>query len=266
MESYFRSKAALFTPERCRLAVVNTDDDWGRRLLRELEVPAVTYGSSDIDGLELGPRRSRFRWRGVDVEVPFGGRHNVANALAAATVAAELGLAPAAIADGLRTAPPVPGRWEIVDGGQPFTVVVDYAHTPDGLTQVLSAARGVVGEHRVLVVFGCGGDRDRTKRPLMASVATTLADVAVLTSDNPRHEDPLDIIREAAAGAAPGGDLVVEADRQAAIALALGRARPGDLVVIAGKGHEIGQVVGEVVLPFDDREVARTLLEAVPGW
>ena len=266
MESYFRSKAALFVPDRCRLAVVNTDDGWGRRLLRELEVPAVTYGLGDVDALELGPRRSRFQWRGVDVEVPFGGRHNVANALAAATVAAELGLAPAAIADGLRAAPPVPGRWEVVDGGQPFTVVVDYAHTPDGLTQVLSAARGVVGDHRVLVVFGCGGDRDRTKRPLMASVATTLADVAVLTSDNPRHEDPLEIIREAAAGAAPGGDLVVEVDRHEAIALALDRARPGDLVVIAGKGHETGQVVGEETLPFDDREVARALLEAVRGW
>jgi UDP-N-acetylmuramoyl-L-alanyl-D-glutamate--2,6-diaminopimelate ligase len=266
MESYFRAKAALFTPQRCRLAVVNNDDSWGRRLLGEIDVPAVTFSSAEIEDLALGPRRSRFRWRGVDVELPFGGRHNVANALAAATVTAELGLAPATIADGLRAAPPVPGRWEIVDGGQPFTVVVDYAHTPDGLTQVLTAARGVVGDHRVLVVFGCGGDRDRTKRPLMTSAATTLADLTVLTSDNPRGEDPLAIIREAAAGAAPGRDLLVEADRQAAIALALDRARPGDLVVIAGKGHETGQVVGQETLPFDDREVARGLLEASARW
>jgi UDP-N-acetylmuramoyl-L-alanyl-D-glutamate--2,6-diaminopimelate ligase len=266
MESYFQSKAALFTPQRCRLAVVNTDDAWGRRLIGELDVPVVTYAATDAVDLELGPRTSHFRWRGVRVRLPLGGRHNVANALAAATVAAEFGVEPAVIAEGLSSAPPVPGRWEIVDAGQPFTVVVDYAHTPDGLSQVLTAANGVVGDHRVLVVFGCGGDRDRAKRPLMASVATALADVAVLTSDNPRSEDPLAIIRETQAGAVAGAELLVEADREAAIALALDRARPGDLVLIAGKGHETGQVIGDETITFDDRDVARRLLGASTRW
>ena len=266
MESYFRAKAALFSAERCRLAVVNADDPWGRRLLDGLDIAAVTYTAADADALVVRPTRSTFRWRGVEVDLPFGGRHNVANALAAATVTATMGVTPDVIASGLATAPPVPGRWEVVDADQPFTVIVDYAHTPDGLTQVLRAARGVVGDGRVLVVFGCGGDRDRSKRPLMGAVASTLADLAVLTSDNPRSEDPMAIIREARAGAAPGRTLLVEPDREAAIALALGRAAPGDLVVIAGKGHETGQLVGDDVLPFDDREVAHRLLGGHPRW
>ena len=139
-------------------------------------------------------------------------------------------------------------------------MLVDYAHTPDGLAQVLTAARGAADGHHVLVVFGCGGDRDRAKRPRMAATAAGLADLVVLTSDNPRSEDPLAIIREAAAGAPPGAPLVVEPDRREAIALAVRRAQPGDIVVIAGKGHETGQVVGGTVLPFDDRAVAREVL------
>ena len=267
MEAYFAAKASLFAAGRSRLAVVNGDDAWGRRLLGQLEVPAVTYTLADAEDLRLAPRHSAFRWRGAAVELPIGGRHNVANALAAATTAAALGAAPEAIAEGLATAAPVRGRWEPVEAGQPFTVVVDYAHTPDGLEQVLTAARDAAGGHRVLVVFGCGGDRDRAKRPRMAAVATSLADVAFLTTDNPRSEDPLVIIEEAAAGAAPGASLVVEPDRRAAIALAVGRAAPGDIVVVAGKGHETGQIVGDRVLPFDDRDVARdALLKAAAGW
>jgi UDP-N-acetylmuramoyl-L-alanyl-D-glutamate--2,6-diaminopimelate ligase len=267
MGAYFGAKAALFAPGRCRLAIVNTDDPWARRLLAQLEVPAEAYGLADAEDLRLSPRHSAFRWRGTRVELPMGGRHNVANALAAATAAAALGLAPEAIAQGLAGAEPVPGRWEAVDAGQPFTVVVDYAHTPDGLEQVLTAARGAAGGHRVLVVFGCGGDRDRAKRPRMAARAAALADVAVLTSDNPRSEDPLAIIREAAAGAPAAAPLVVEPDRRAAIALAVGQAAPGDIVVVAGKGHETGQVVGDRVLPFDDRAVVREALEKeAAGW
>ncbi|HVM65524.1 MAG TPA: UDP-N-acetylmuramoyl-L-alanyl-D-glutamate--2,6-diaminopimelate ligase [Acidimicrobiales bacterium] len=267
MEAYFRAKASLFVPGRCRVAVVNADDPWGRRLRDRLAVPAVPYRLADAEDLDVGARRSTFRWRGAAVELPLGGRHNVANALAAATAAASLGVEPAAIAAGLASAAPVPGRWEAVDAGQPFTVIVDYAHTPDGLTQVLRAARGAAGGHRVTVVFGCGGDRDRAKRPQMAAVAATLADVAVLTSDNPRSEDPLAIIREAAGGAPEGAALVIEPDRRQAIAFAVAQAAPGDIVVVAGKGHETGQVVGDRVLPFDDREVARdALLEAAARW
>jgi UDP-N-acetylmuramoyl-L-alanyl-D-glutamate--2,6-diaminopimelate ligase len=266
MESYYQAKAALFSPRRCRLAVINADDPWGRRLRAEVEVPVVSYALAEAEGLELHARHSRFRWRGEDVELPLGGRHNVANALAAATVAEALGIAPSCVAAGLGAAPPVPGRWEIVEGDQPFTVVVDYAHTPDGLTQVLEAARGVVGEGRVVVVFGCGGDRDRAKRPHMAAAATTAADLTVLTSDNPRHEDPIAIIAEARAGATPGRALLIEPDRRAAIAAALDRAGPGDVVVIAGKGHETGQDLGDRVVPFDDRDVTRRLLGERRPW
>jgi UDP-N-acetylmuramoyl-L-alanyl-D-glutamate--2,6-diaminopimelate ligase len=261
MEAYYQAKASLFVPGRCRLAAVNVDDPWGRRLLDRLEVPAVPYRLADATDLVVGARRSSFQWRGARVELPLGGRHNVANALAAATAAAALGVDPEVIAAGLASAAPVPGRWEAIDAGQPFTVVVDYAHTPDGLTQVLSAARGAAGGRRVTVVFGCGGDRDRSKRPHMAAVAADLADLAVLTSDNPRSEDPLAIIGEAAGGAPPGAPLVIEPDRRQAIVFAVAQAAPGDIVVIAGKGHETGQVVGDRVLPFDDREVVRDALE-----
>jgi len=263
MEAYFAAKSRLFDPSRCHLAVVNGDDPWGERLLAALRVPAVTYRLADAGDLELGPGVSRFRWRGHPVTLHLGGDHNVANALAAAAAADALGVSSRVVAEGLSDAPPVPGRWEIVDAGQDFTVVVDYAHTPDGLAHVLAAARRSVGVGgRVLVVFGCGGDRDRDKRPRMAAVATRLADVAVLTSDNPRGEDPLAIIDEAARGAVRPEILLIEPDREAAIGLAIAAARRGDLVVVAGKGHETGQVVGELVLPFDDREVTRRALEA----
>jgi UDP-N-acetylmuramyl-tripeptide synthetase len=188
----------------------------------------------------------------------------VANALAAAATAEAQGIDAAVVAEGLAEVPVVPGRWEVVDAGQPFTVVVDYAHTPDGLEHVLTAARSSVGAAaRVIVVFGCGGDRDRSKRPVMAATATRLADVVVLTSDNPRGEDPMAIIEEAAAGADPSGTLVIEPDREQAIALALQRAADGDLVVVAGKGHETGQVIGDRLIPFDDRDVARRLLTGI---
>jgi UDP-N-acetylmuramoyl-L-alanyl-D-glutamate--2,6-diaminopimelate ligase len=179
--------------------------------------------------------------------------------LCAATCADELGVPPATVAQGLSSLARVPGRFEPVDAGQPFTVVVDYAHTPEGLEQVLRAARPPA-PHRLLVVFGCGGERDRGKRPFMAAAATRLADVAVLTSDNPRSEHPLAIIEEARTGAV-GESLVVEPDRAAAIALAVEQARPGDVVVIAGKGHETHQVLADRTVAFDDRAVARAAIE-----
>jgi UDP-N-acetylmuramoyl-L-alanyl-D-glutamate--2,6-diaminopimelate ligase len=188
----------------------------------------------------------------------------VSNALAAATAARLLDVPAATIAAGLSSAENVSGRFEPVEAGQPFRVVVDYAHTPDGLEQLLRAAREVT-EARVIVVFGCGGDRDRTKRPAMGEVATTLADRVVVTSDNPRSEDPLRIIYEVLAGVADRGAVVVEPDRRQAIELALEEAAPGDTVVIAGKGHETTQTVGDEVVPFDDRAVARRGLERLRG-
>ena len=260
MEEYFQAKARLFTPELADAAVVNVDDPRGRLLLDAAVVPTRGYSVGDVEGLEVGRAASRFRWRGVDVTVPLGGRFNVSNALAAAEAAITLGIEPAAVAAGLAAAGPVPGRFEAVEEGQPFGVVVDYAHTPDGLEHVLETARELVGAGRVLVVFGCGGDRDTAKRPLMGEVAARLADRVVLTSDNPRSEDPAAIISQVRSGIADDTTLAVEPDRRRAIALALEEARPGDLVVIAGKGHEAYQQVGEERRPFDDRAVARELL------
>ena len=189
MEEYFAAKASLFDTDRAAVAVVNADDPHGRLLLEAAELPTVPFSLADAEGLEVGPTSSRFRWQGVDVRLPIGGRVNVANALAAATAALELGAEPADIARGLASAPPVPGRYEPVDAGQPFGVLVDYAHTPDGLEHLLRAVRETV-QGRVLLVFGAGGDRDRDKRPAMGEAATRLADETVLTSDNPRRRIP----------------------------------------------------------------------------
>jgi UDP-N-acetylmuramoyl-L-alanyl-D-glutamate--2,6-diaminopimelate ligase len=258
MEDYFAAKVRLFEPGRAEVAVVNVDDPWGVRLRAQLEIPSVSYSLADAEDLRIGVEGASFRWEGVPVRLRMRGRFNVMNALAAATTARLLGVDAAAVAAGLESVTAVAGRFETIDAGQPFTVVVDYAHTPDGLEQALIAARELASGRRVIVVFGAGGDRDHAKRPLMGATAARLADVAVLTSDNPRSEDPAAIIDQVRAGT---GGLVVEPDRAAAIRLALGRAEPGDVVVIAGKGHETGQDVGGVVHPFDDRREARAALE-----
>ena len=262
LESYFRAKALLFDEGRADVGVVNADDLYGRRLLEMAGIRTRPYSLADAAGLELDRLGSRFTWQGQPVSLRLGGRFNVSNALCAAACADELGVPAATVAAGLSSLERVPGRFEAVDAGQPFTVVVDYAHTPEGLAQVLAAARelAATGGGRVLVVFGAGGERDKGKRPLMGEAAARLADLAVLTSDNPRSEDPLTIMEGVRAGVRHADRLVVEPDRAAAIALAIGEARPGDVVVIAGKGHETGQVVGDRTIPFDDREVARQVL------
>jgi UDP-N-acetylmuramoyl-L-alanyl-D-glutamate--2,6-diaminopimelate ligase len=187
------------------------------------------------------------------------------NSLAAATACARLGIDTVEIRTGLAHAATVPGRFEAVVAGQPFAVIVDYAHTPEGLEKAISAARLVSGDSSVHVVFGCGGDRDREKRPLMGEVASRLADDVVITSDNPRSEDPLEIINAAMQGVPPDyrGRVVMEPDRRRAIEMAIRRARSGDVVLIAGKGHEPTQTIGDQVFEFDDRAVAREILEAV---
>jgi len=264
MEEYFAAKARLFDPARAAVAVVNADDAHGRLLLESAQLPTVAFSLADAEDLDVGPTASTFRWRGVPVRLPLGGRVNVANAVAAATTAEQLGVSAADVARGLSAAQPVPGRYEAVECGQPFTVLVDYAHTPDGLEQLLASVRDTA-QGRVLVVFGAGGDRDRDKRPAMGAVATRLADEAVLTSDNPRREDPMAIIDSVRAGAQRSGALHVEPERRAAIAFALERARPGDVVVIAGKGHEQVQQFADRTIPFDDRAVAREELGRL-GW
>ena len=262
MAAYFAAKARLFEPDLADVAVVNLDDPHGRLLRDAARLRSVGFELADAEDLQLGPTGSTFTWRGVRVQLGLAGRFNVANALAAATAAGELGVAPEQVAAGLAAAGPVPGRFERVDAGQPFLAVVDFAHTPDGLEQLLAAGRELAVGGRLLVVFGAGGDRDATKRPAMGEAAARLADVVVLTSDNPRHEDPAAIISEVHHGMEDTSHVHIEPDRRAAIAWAVGRARPGDVLLVAGKGHETTQTVGDVVTPFDDREVLRAELVA----
>ncbi|MGH9179926.1 MAG: UDP-N-acetylmuramoyl-L-alanyl-D-glutamate--2,6-diaminopimelate ligase [Acidimicrobiales bacterium] len=267
MESYFAAKASLFDADRAELAVINADDRWGRRLIeRAGPLQVVPYSLAGVGEVETGPFGARFRWEGRSVTLSLGGRFNVANAVCAATMATALGVPADAVAAGLSSFLGVPGRFERIDAGQPFSLVVDYAHTPAALEELLLAARAEAGEAgRVLVVFGCGGDRDRAKRPLMGEAAARLADMVVLTSDNPRREDPSRILDEVRAGAATARHLVVEPDRRAAIAAAVAEAGPGDVVVVAGKGHETGQTAGDRTEPFDDRDEARAAVAAAAG-
>jgi UDP-N-acetylmuramoyl-L-alanyl-D-glutamate--2,6-diaminopimelate ligase len=261
MEKYFEAKALLFAPGRVAVAAVNRGDAWGRKLMSRLEggqTRLETFSIDDALDLQIMPGRSSFKWVGRSATVNLSGKFNVENALAAAACARGLGIDSAVIVEGLGSVTGVRGRFELVEAGQPFTVIVDYAHTPDGLAQVLKAARDL-GRGQLIVVFGAGGDRDHDKRPLMGRVASELSDLAIVTSDNPRSEDPEAIIEQIVDGAG-GRPMTVEADRAAAIAAALAVAEAGDVVVVAGKGHEQGQEAGGRTIPFDDAEVAREAL------
>jgi UDP-N-acetylmuramoyl-L-alanyl-D-glutamate--2,6-diaminopimelate ligase len=268
MDDYFAAKRRLFTGPAPPPAAVNVGDEWGRRLAVDLEdlhrAPLVTFGlapAAEIrpEGLVVDAQGSRFRTAGIEIETRLRGRFNVENVLGAVAAGLLLDLDEDAIAEGIATVDGVPGRFEAIDEGQPYAVVVDYAHTPDSLSTVLGAARGL-GSGRVIVVFGAGGDRDRGKRPLMGKIAADLADVTIVTSDNPRSEDPLAIIQDVLQGA--GLDVEIDPDRRSAIARAIALADEGDVVVIAGKGHEQGQDVAGVVTPFDDREVTRDAIRS----
>lgn len=277
LEAYGRAKRRLFEllaasrkPERW--AVVNLDDPASHSMVDGLGLRTLAYGlrppaqvrpvkyASTLDGIRMTVETPAGR---LDLVSPLIGEHNVMNLLAACAVGVVLGMAPAALSGALQTVRAVPGRFERVEAGQPFLVVVDYAHTPDALERVLGTARKLT-RGRLGVVFGCGGDRDRGKRPLMGAITARLADQAWVTSDNPRSEDPQAIIDEVVAGArSVWPDLARCAmipDRRAAIRTALDWARPGDLIVIAGKGHETYQIIGREVLPFDDRAVVRQIL------
>ena len=273
MDDYYSAKARLFAGGLARRGVVMVDDQWGRRLAREAAVPVVTVGGSDADWHVVETRRagagSAARLVAPDgsvhdIEVALPGRFNIANAALAYVVLLELGVAAGDAAHGIAGLAAVPGRMERVDAGQPFLAVVDYAHTPDAVASLLDEARVLTGDGgRVVVVLGCGGDRDRGKRPLMGAAAARAADLAVFTNDNPRSEDPQAILDAMAAGAAGGtARLVVEPDRRAAIGIAVGECVAGDVLVVAGKGHEQGQEAAGVVLPFDDRRVVREALAA----
>ena len=275
MEDYFEAKRSLFLPDKAAKAAVNVDDPHGRDLWKEPAIDTIGFGLSAEAQVHAGEVKLEPSGTHLSIETPVGnfscgthlvGHFNVSNCLGAAAVALQAGLGIDAIRDGIESLPAVPGRFETVDAGQSFSVVVDYAHTPDSLDNVLQAARPLAEAQggRVLCVFGCGGDRDRGKRPLMGAVVARLADLAIVTSDNPRSEEPAAIIGEILVGVrsvrseGPDASLV---DRREAIAWALQKAREGDVVVIAGKGHETGQQFANETLPFDDRSVARELLE-----
>ncbi len=272
VDHYFAAKARLFTPGFTRRAAINLDDERGAELAEKARgsgLDVLTYGNArgaDVRAhdVELGATQTSFvvehDGETFPVRTTLVGAFNVHNVLAAVTTARLAGLA---VPPSIRVC--VPGRMERVDAGQPYGVIVDYAHTPDALRAVLDATRPLVGDGgRLLVVFGCGGDRDRAKRPLMGAIAATRADHAYLTNDNPRSEDPQAIAGDVLAGVPEGGaPIVVELDRRAAIRAAVRAARPGDVVVIAGKGHEAGQTANGVTVPFDDRVVAREELEAI---
>ncbi|MET8445871.1 UDP-N-acetylmuramoyl-L-alanyl-D-glutamate--2,6-diaminopimelate ligase [Streptomyces sp. NPDC005209] len=281
MEDYYRAKAQLFTPERSRLGVINLDDEHGRRLAAEASVPVVTFsaeGHPDADwcaqDVHIGPMDSTFTILGpqgerISAKSPLAGTFNVANTLAAVVALAAAGLDAQTAADGIGAVPGVPGRLERVDAGQPYLAVVDYAHKTDAVESVLKALRKVT-KGRLHVVLGCGGDRDRTKRAPMGAAAARLSDTAVLTSDNPRSEDPLAILATMLEGAASvpaheRGEVLLFEDRAAAIAAAVGRAHPGDTVLVAGKGHEQGQDIAGVIRPFDDRQVLREAIQKTQG-
>ncbi len=279
MEGYFAAKRKLFEglgDGPPRVGVINGDDPYGRRLLELGAFRPMSYamtGPADVRAMRV---ETDFEGLRMSVETPSGpleirssmtGRFNAANILAAVGAGVGFDLDLATIAQGVEAFQAAPGRFETIREGQPFAVVVDYAHTDDALKNVLTAARELLaGKGRVLTVFGCGGDRDRKKRPLMGEAAGRLSDRVIVTSDNPRHEDPLRIIADAEVGLQRvDANYSREPDRRAAIAKVLSEACPGDIVVIAGKGHEPYQQVGDEKLPFDDRGTARELLKQLSG-
>jgi UDP-N-acetylmuramoyl-L-alanyl-D-glutamate--2,6-diaminopimelate ligase len=274
MADYFAAKAQLFSPDRARQAVVCIDDEWGRRLAAQTTIPMVTTGrDADADWQrtdEVDEGVAGGQTRLID---PDGGSHdlrcrivgevNLSNAALAYVTLVNAGIDPEHAREGIAGLATIPGRMEVIDAGQPFIVIVDYAHTPEAVTTVLAEAQRLVAPPgRVIVVLGCGGDRDRAKRPRMGAAAADGSDIAVFTNDNPRSEDPQVILAAMIEGVKAGSDVVVEPDRRLAIAQAVSLAHSGDVVVIAGKGHEQGQEIADQVIPFDDRVVVRDILQA----
>ena len=271
IEDYFAAKARLFTNQFTELCIINRDDVRGSLLIdtisKDKELCIESFGMSDAKAVHADASKISFDWQGQKIESLMGGNFNVMNALAAATAAAKLGVTVGDIAKGLAAASAVPGRFESVSEGQDFSVVVDYAHTPEALQNVLLAGRKIVGEQaRVIVVFGCGGGRDQSKRPKMGDVATKFADVVYITSDNPRYEDAQTIVKEVLQGVSNvsgvSSKVITELDRRLAITAAFAAAEPGDIVIIAGKGHETTQTIGANETPFSDVQVSRELLKA----
>ena len=259
IEEYFQAKARLFTPELSRLGVIWTGDAYGARLAEMTAIGCIPVSRDDASSVTLSMVGATFFWRGHLVRSPLVGAFNIDNALLALTTMASLGAGEDEVVDAFSRVQPVSGRFDVVHEGD-FTVVVDFAHTPEGLARILGDVRELRPTSAMTVVFGCGGDRDVLKRPEMGAVAGRFADRVVVTSDNPRSEDPESIIDAVVSGLDAGRDYHREADRREAIAWALKSAQPGDVVVIAGKGHETSQTLADRAIPFDDRVVVREIL------
>ena len=260
MEEYFQTKAALFTSEYAKRAVIWTDDPFGERLAAMTELPVTRVSRGDAVDVNTSLLGSTFFWRGHLVNSPLVGGYNVDNALLAMAIMSTLGADDAQVAASMGDVTSVPGRFDVLYGHD-VTVIVDYAHTPEGLQRLLGDVRSLRPQGRIITVFGAGGDRDRSKRPEMGRVVSGASDFTIVTSDNPRSESPDAIIDAVATGFTPGAQVVRESDRRRAITLALESASVGDVVVLAGKGHESTQTVGDLVIPFDDRVVAKELLK-----
>ncbi|MCL4414471.1 MAG: UDP-N-acetylmuramoyl-L-alanyl-D-glutamate--2,6-diaminopimelate ligase [Acidimicrobiales bacterium] len=261
MERYYAAKATLFTPAHAARGVVDTRSEWGRRLAGEASVPVEEVTEHDVSDVLLRRDGASFTWRGQRVEIALPGDFNVWNAVLAAEAAASLGVDESDIAVGLASAGSLAGRFEAVGRDAPFAAYVDFAHTPHALEATLGSARRIARDHQVIVVFGCGGERDRDKRRLMGKVAAVGADLVVVTTDNPRSEDPAAIAEEILSGVGEGARVLVELDRAAAIAAAVARAEPGDVLVVAGKGHETTIERATSSEPFDDRAVLEAAIQ-----
>lgn len=264
-EEYFKAKASLFRAIYADRAVVNVDDPHGLMISDTIEIPHTSFSANQVHDTVISARQTMFHWNDVTIHAPIGGAFTVMNLLAAVTAVQSLGYLPADIARACDDIQPIRGRFELVPGAVDFDVVVDYAHTPEGLEEVLRTARALTHQ-QLTVVFGCGGNRDREKRPTMGRIAADIADLVIVTSDNPRDEDPAQIINEVLAGTAGGRARVLShIDRREAIHEAIRNAGAGDVVVIAGKGHETTQEIAGVRTPFDDVLVVSELLQPTQG-
>lgn len=263
MNRYFEAKALLFDPGRCEKAVINIDDEWGRKLVDRVAIPVTEFSIRDAENLVIDVTGSTFEWQGQKISLSLIGEFNVYNALAAAEASRSMNLPVDVIAKALNTAEPVRGRVEKVYRGQPFAVLVDNSHKPGALENVLNAARTIADKTngRVISVYGCGGNRDAEKRPIMGAIAEKLSDIAILTTDNPRYEDPEEIARQALAGYTNPDNAHVELDRTKAIVRAIDLARAGDVLIIAGRGGETHQKINGQEIPFDDTIVAADALD-----
>ena len=281
-ENYLEAKCKLFEqvsePDQTKSgkgAIINIDDAYGHRVVEKTKAPIITYsidgnGTLNAHDVDMTPKSSRYTvsYDGHDYTVAMNttGLFNVYNTLAAIGACLLEGISMEDIDKALKTFSAVPGRFELIEEGQPFAVVVDYAHTPDGLENILQTAKAIQ-ENRIIVVFGCGGDRDATKRPIMGRIAAQYGDVVYVTSDNPRTEDPVQIVKDVEAGVKEGlregSHYEVIVDRREAIQHAIQNAKPGDIVLIAGKGHEDYQILKDKTIHFDDREEARAALKEI---